>query len=139
MKAKEFLTEQQMDEVHDLLDVVQFSLPNTYKLDKLTNNDFYPMYRFGVAIADVRGHEADNNPLNKNINVYKPKFNSKSRWGENMIVSGFDSDLESVIKKSLQIVGKSGITPLSTASSDEMSDVNNNSILPKFRGYVNES
>ena len=100
MRAKDFLTEQQMDEVHDLMDVARLSLPNTYKLTQLKNNDFYPIYRFGVALADVRGQQADENPANKGINPYKPNFHAESSWGENQVVSGYDKDLKDVAKKS---------------------------------------
>lgn len=135
MRAKDFLTEQQMDEVHDLMDVARLSLPNTFKLDQLKNNDFYPIYRFGVAIADVRGHQADDNPQNKNINPYKTKFNAESSWGENQIVSGFDPKLKDVVKQALQKVGKPGVTVVSTPGSDEMLDTDKGSILKPFKGY----
>ena len=124
-----------MDEVHDLMDVVRLSLPNTFKLNQLKNNDFYPIYRFGVAIADVRGHQADDNPQNKNMNPYKPDFNKESLWGENQVVSGYDKDLKDVTKKALAKVGKPGITVVSTPGSDEMGDASKNSVLKPFKGY----
>lgn len=135
MRIKEFLTEQQMDEVHDLMDVARLSLPNTYKLDQLKNNDFYPIYRFGVAIADVRGHQADDNPANKGLNPYKPNFHAESSWGENQVVSGFDPNLKDVVKKALSKVGKSGITVVSTPGSDEMGDTAKVSPIKAFKGY----
>ena len=55
MRAHEFITEQRLDQVHDGLDVANKSLPNTYVIPELKNNDFYELYRFGVAIAAVRG------------------------------------------------------------------------------------
>jgi hypothetical protein len=135
MRIKEFLTEQQMDEVHDLMDVARLSLPNTYKLDQLKNNDFYPIYRFGVAIADVRGHQADDNPANKGLNPYKPDFRAESSWGENQVVSGYDPNLKDVVKKALSKVGKSGITVVSTPGSDEMGDTYKGSPIKAFKGY----
>ena len=135
MRAKEFLTEQQMDEVHDLMDVARLSLPNTYKLDQLKNNDFYPIYRFGVAIADVRGHQADENPANKGIDPYKPDFHAESSWGENQVVSGYDPKLKDVVRKALQKIGKPGITTVSTPGSDEMLDTSKGSPLKAFKGY----
>lgn len=135
MRIKEFLTEQQMDEVHDLMDVARLSLPNTYKLDQLKNNDFYPIYRFGVAIADVRGHQADDNPANKGLNPYKPNFHAESSWGENQVVSGYDPNLKDVVKKALSKVGKSGITVVSTPGSDEMGDTAKVSPIKAFKGY----
>lgn len=135
MRAKDFLTEQQMDEVHDLMDVAHLSLPNTFKLTQLKNNDFYPIYRFGVAIADVRGQQADENPANKGINPYKPDFHAESSWGENQVVSGFDPGLKDVVKKALSKVKKSGLTTVSTQGSDEMGDTMSGSVLKAFKGY----
>lgn len=136
MRLKEFLTEQQMDEVHDLMDVAKLALPNTYKLTQLRNNDFYPIYRFGVAVADVRGHQADDDPQNKNVNPYRPKFNSESSWGENEVVSGYDPHLKDVVSKALKKIGKPGIKVVSTPGSEEMADTNKGSILKPFKGYA---
>ncbi len=135
MRAKEFITEQRMDQIHDLMDVVRLSLPDTYKLDQLKNNDFYPIYRFGVAIADVRGHQADDNPGNKGLNPYKPVFHASSEWGENQVVSGFDPTLKDVIEKALNKIHKPGITTVSTKGSEEMSDTNTQSLVKPFKGY----
>lgn len=135
MRAKEFLTEQQLSQVHDALDVVRLSLPYTYRLNNLENQDFYPIYRFGVALADVRGEQADENPLNKDIDPYKPKFRAQSSWGEHQIVSGFDPNLKNVVKKALAKVNKSGISTVSTPGSDEMTDTGTISPVVAFRGY----
>lgn len=135
MRAKEFLTEQHMDEVHDLLDVARYSLPYTYKLDDLKNQDFYEIYRFGTAIAAVRGDQADDNPLNKNLNPFKPEFHAESTWGEHQVVSGFDPKLKDVVKKALNKVNKSGITVVSTPGSDEMDDTYKGSPIKAFKGY----
>lgn len=136
MRAKEFLTEQHMDEVHDLMDVAKLSLPNTYKLTQLKNNDFYPIYRFGVAIADVRGQQADENPANKGLNPYKPNFHAESSWGENQVVSGYDPKLKDVAQKALAKIKKPGIKVVSSPGSDEMGDTDKGSILKPFKGYT---
>lgn len=135
MRAKEFITEQRMDRVHDLMDVVRVSLPSTYKLDQLKNNDFYPIYRFGVAIADVRGEQADENPGNKGLNPYKPEFHAASTWGEHQIVSGFDPQLKDVVEKALTKIDKPGITTISKPGSDEMADTSTRSLVKPFKGY----
>jgi len=135
MRLKEFLTEQQMSDVHDLLDVARLSLPYSYRLDNLKNNDFYPIYRFGVAIADVRGEQADENPGNKNLDPYKPKFRAQSSWGENAVVTGFDPNLENIIKKAASKINKSGITNMSTPGSEEMKDTYKGSPIKPFKGY----
>ncbi len=135
MRAKEFITEQKMDHVHDLMDVARLSLPNTYKLDQLKNNDFYPIYRFGVAIADVRGQQADENPGNKGLNPYKPEFHAETTWGENQVVSGYDPHLKDTVEKALRKINKPGITTVSTPGSDEMGDTLTQSPIKGFKGY----
>jgi hypothetical protein len=129
MRAKEFLTEQKMSDVHDLLDVAKFSLPNTFKMNNLQNQDFYEIYRFGVALAAVRGEKGDQ------LNPYKPEFHAESSWGENLVISSFDPDLKDTIQKAAKKVNKSGITVISTPGSDEMSDTNKGSVLKPFKGY----
>lgn len=129
MRAKEFITEQKMSEVHDLLDVARNSLPNTYKMTDLQNQDFYEIYRFGVALAAARGEEGDE------LNPYKPTFRAESNWGENLIVSSFDPNLKTVLQKAASKVKKSGIKLVSSQGSDEMQDTNTTSPIKSFKGY----
>ena len=51
MRAKEFITEQRVALSVD----VSRALPGTYTIPGLPNSDFYAQYRFGVAMAGVRG------------------------------------------------------------------------------------
>jgi len=129
MRLKHFLTEQELGDVHDLLDVAKFSLPYTYKMTNLQNQDFYQIYRFGVALAAVRGENGEQ------VNPYKPEFHAESSWGENLVVSSFDPDLKSVLSKAASKVNKSGIKSVSTPGSEEMSDTNKGSPLKPFKGY----
>lgn len=130
MRLKEFLTETQLKDVHDALDIVDLSLPYTYKLTNLPNNDFYPIYRFGVALAAVRGESTKDE-----VNSFKPSFRGETLWGENQIVSSFDPDISKVIDKALNKINKSGKKIVSTAGSEEMYDTNKQSLLKSFRGY----
>lgn len=131
MRLREFLTEQQLSDVHDALDITNFSLPNTYVLSQLKNNDFYPIYRFGVAIAAVRGEDGDDNIMNG----FRPDFRAESEWGENQVITSFDPNIGKVIDKALKKVNKSGKKLVSTPNSDEMSDTNKQSLLKQFKGY----
>jgi len=130
MRLKDFLTEQQLDDVHDALDVVRMSLPNTYKLN-LMNNDFYPIYRFGVALAAVRGESVNDGVMNS----YKPNFEAESMWGEHQIVRCFDPKLGNVVDKALKKINKPGKSIVSTPSSEELADTNKGSPLKPFKGY----
>ena len=132
MRAREFITEQRLDQVHDGLDVASMALPNTYVIPELKNNDFYDLYRFGVAIAAVRGEGGNDNVQNK----FKPDFRAESSWGEHQVVSSeFDKELGNTIDQALKKVGKSGKKMVSTPGSDEMDDTLTQSPIKGFKGY----
>ena len=127
MRAKEFLTEQELDHVHDYLEVVSKSLPYTYVIPELPNNDFYKQYRFGVAIAAVRGDSGKDHKV--------PEFHAQSSWGEQQIVSSFDPNIGKVIDKALHKVGLKGKKEVSTPGSDEFDDTDKQSPIKPFKGY----
>lgn len=133
MRAREFITEQRLDQVHDGLDVANKALPNTYVIPELKNNDFYDLYRFGVAIAAVRGEQGQSDGV---MDGYEPEFRAESTWGEHQVVSSeFDRDLGKTIDQALKKVGKSGKKIVSTPGSDEMDDTGDKSPLKPFKGY----
>ena len=132
MRAKEFITETALSKVHDGLDLASMALPNTYVIPDLKNNDFYDLYRFGVAIAAVRGEGGNDNVQNK----FKPDFRAESSWGEHQVVSSeFDKELGNTIDQALKKVGKSGKKMVSTPASDEMDDTLTQSPIRGFKGY----
>jgi hypothetical protein len=130
MRAKEFMTEQKLSDVHDGLEVASKALPNTYIIPELKNQDFYDLYRFGVAIADVRGTQG-----NDDVNRFKPEFRSESTWGENQVVSSFDPNVGEVIDQALKKVHKHGKKAVSTPGSDEVDDTLKQSPIKPFKGY----
>lgn len=132
MRAREFITEQRLDQVHDGLDVANKSLPNTFVIPELKNNDFYDLYRFGVAIAAVRGEQGQSDGV---MDGYEPEFRAESAWGEQQVVSSFDPNVGEVIDKALAKVGKHGKKSVSTPGSDEMDDTFDKSPLKPFKGY----
>jgi len=132
MRAYEFITEQRLDQVHDGLDVANKSLPNTYVIPELKNNDFYELYRFGVAIAAVRGEQGLDDGV---LSGDEPEFRAETSWGEQQIVSSFDPNVGQIIDKALAKVGKSGKKEVSSPSSDEMDDTGTGSPMKPFRGY----
>lgn len=127
MRAFEFITEQRLDQVHDGLDVVSKSLPYTYVIPELKNQDFYDLYRFGLAIADVRGRSGHDHDI--------PKFRPETSWGENQIVSSFDPNIGKVIDQALKKVNKRGKKQVSTSGSNEMDDTSALSPVKPFKGY----
>ena len=132
MRAKEFITETALSKVHDGLDLASMALPNTYVIPDLKNNDFYDLYRFGVAIAAVRGEGGDDNVQNG----YKPDFRAESSWGEHQVVSSeFDKNIGNTIDQALKKVGKSGKKMVSNHKSGEMDDTLTQSPIKGFKGY----
>lgn len=130
MRAREFINEQKLSDVHDGLDIADKSLPNTYIIPELQNQDFYDLYRFGVAIADVRGTSVDDT-----TNNFKPDFEAETSWGEHQIVSSFDPTVGSVIDKALKKIHKGSKKVVSTPGSEEMDDTLKQSPLKPFKGY----
>jgi hypothetical protein len=129
MRAKEFITEQRTDG----LTVVSYSLPNTYIMPDLKNNDFYELYRFGLAFAAVRGEGGQDDGVQ---NEFKNEFQSETSWGEHQLVSSeFDEDLGNTIDKTLKKVGKTGKKLVTAANSNEIPNTNIQSTLKPFKGY----
>ena len=132
MRAKEFIIETTLSKVHDGLEVAAVALPNTYVIPDLKNNDFYELYRFGVAIAAVRG-ESGNDDVQ---NGFKPDFKAETSWGEQQVVSSeFDRDISKTIDQALKKVGKSGKKSVSASGSIEMDDTLTQSPIKGFKGY----
>lgn len=133
MRAKEFLTEQELSDVHDGLDVAFLSLPYTYMIPELSNSNFYDIYRFGVAIAAVRGEMGSEDKVqDKN----RPKFRPESKLGKHPTVSSFDPNVGKVIDQALSKVDKRGKKAVSTPGSEEMKDTYAGSPIKAFKGYA---
>lgn len=128
MRAYEFLTES----VTDGLNIAAYSLTNTYVIPELKNNDFYELYRFGLAIADVRGQGGMDDGVQ---NGFKHEFEAESTWGEHQVVTSFDPNIGKVIDQALKKVHKSGKKLVSTTESDEVPNTGTTSTLKPFKGY----
>lgn len=131
MRAKEFITEQKLDGMHDALDIVSKSLPHTFVIPELKNQDFYELYRFGVALAAARGEQNSQDAVNK----FKPDFRAESSWGEHQVVSSFDPNIGKLIDTALSKVNKHGKKAVSTPNSDELDDTITTSPIKPFKGY----
>lgn len=131
MRAKEFITEQKLSDAHDGLDIVSKSLPHTYVIPELKNQDFYELYRFGVALAAARGEQHPED----NVNKFKPDFRAESSWGEHQVVSSFDPNVGKLIDTALAKVNKHGKKAVSTPTSDELDDTLTTSPIKPFKGY----
>ncbi len=132
MRAKEFLTEQELSAVHDSLDIAFKALPHAFLIPELTNSNFYDLYRFGLAIAAVRGE------MGREDHVQDPKrpgFRPSSGWGQHPVVSSFDPNVGKVIDQALAKTNHKGKKAVSTPTSDEMDDTYTESPIKGFRGY----
>lgn len=128
MRAREFITESVTDGLH----VASYALPYAYVIPELKNNDFYELYRFGLAIADVRGTSGTEDGVQ---NGFKHNFEAESEWGEKQVVVSFDPNIGQVIDKALKKVHKRGKKLVSTPGSDELPNTGIHSTLKPFKGY----
>lgn len=128
MRAHEFIAESVTNGLH----VAAYALPDTYVLPELKNQDFYELYRFGLAIADVRGEGNEDGVQNE----FRHEFEAESDWGENQVVTSYDPNIGSVIDKALTKVHKKGKKLVSTpGGSQELPNTGIQSTLKPFKGY----
>lgn len=132
MRAREFLTEQELSDVHDGLDVAALSLPYTYIIPELSNSNFYDLYRFGVAIARVKGDEKQEDGVQ---HPDRPEFRATSEWGQHPIISSYDPNLGNWIDRALSATHHKGKKEISPPGSREMKDINKGSPIKPFKGY----
>lgn len=102
MRAKEFISEQNY--IGKLEDGIRHTLPRTYVLPNLPNQDPYLQYRFGLSLA-ASGPGAR-------------KPTPETPWGENMAVLAYSSGEEAILKNALSGSHESSVQ-ISTDRSEE--------------------
>lgn len=134
MKNKRKKISEELNELYEnrhgsIQDDVARALPAAYVMPGLKNQDAYNQYRFGLAIADVRGRKARENDAGNT------KFQSASPWGENEIIVSFDPDIDKVIDAALAEVGQSssGKKLITTPRSEEAKDVSKHSPVANIK------
>jgi hypothetical protein len=139
MRAREFIHENKNQSVaSDAMLPVEEAEPMryTYTIPGLSAADPYKNYRFGVAMARARADDGDKNPLNKEIDPFKPTWAADSVFGEHGLVVGMNSSVESVIDQALAMTKTPGGKKLvSTAKSTEPNFVDTQSPVKAFKGY----
>lgn len=127
MRAREFIKEDTMDELYR---DNAATMPATYAIPALKNQDPYLQYRFGVAIAGAKGakQRAEDGVDN---------FSAASEFGENEIVVSFDPHVGDYIDDALKQMGMSpGDKKLvTTMKSEEPKSTNTASPVIGFKGY----
>jgi hypothetical protein len=127
MRAKEFITEIKISTL-SLGD--KKALPAVYTISALPNNDFYPQYRFGVAMAGAKGAKEN---AKQNVNI-KP-YAASTEWGENMIVTDYmDPNLGADIDIALGELGLKGKKLITTSTSEDPAGKTISPVKP-FKGY----
>jgi hypothetical protein len=119
MRACEFILENAAGKLE--LSVAS-ALPAAYILPELSNQNAYLQYRFGVALAAVRGEKQ------RKLDGSQ-EFYSTSAWGENQVVVAYakEAELDQVIDGALKLMGKSKKVLTSTPTSKESPTVNTRS------------
>jgi hypothetical protein len=106
VRAKEFIGEQR------LAGEENYTLPATYVLPKLPNQDPYLQYRMGLVLASSGPDQQ----------VSKPH----SPWGENMAVTAYSSGEEEILKTALKAAHEPS-QMITTAKSEEPKHINKTS------------
>lgn len=99
---------------------VQETLPATYVIPALKNNDFYTQYRYGMALAAAAASAAD-----PSLN-----FERASAFGEQLTLVSYTSEEQRIIELASKLMGVSSKL-ISTPKSEEPHDTQKNSPVPK--------
>lgn len=130
MRAKEFIKESGI--TGSILPDVQRTLPASYVIPDLKNNDFYLQYRFGVSLAGAKGAEQ-----RKKDNV--PEYSKETPWGENEVIISYAGNgvEEKFINDALREIGinSNAKKQVTTTKSEEPSDTGLKTVLQPFKGY----
>lgn len=105
-----------------------YSLPATYVIPALQNQDAYKQYRFGVAIAKAKGQKIEDDHTDENSD-----YSAESAWGENQVLVSYSNTIDQYIDAALKEIGLSPSDKrlISTEKSEESPGVN--SVSPVAR------
>lgn len=109
MRAKEFIGEQKLSGDEN------YTLPATYVLPKLPNQDPYLQYRMGLQLAS------------SGPDMYSP--DADSPWGENMAIVAYSSGEEEILSAALKATGQPSEI-ITTSKSEEPKSINKTSPVP---------
>lgn len=124
MRAYEFIVEQTHGSL--MKDVVH-TLPSSYAIPQLKNQDPYLQYRFGVALAGAKAQRVEKND--------HKKFSRETPWGENQVIVSYGEDAGEDIDHALKDMNMSGKHRISSKDSVEQPDIDKQSPVKPFKGY----
>jgi hypothetical protein len=128
MRAYEFIKPLMEDDSGSIADSVEKTLPATYIMPELQNQNPYHQYRFGVAIAGAKGRKSREED---NVEALAPT----SKFGEDMTIVSYGEDMGEFIDDALKELGLSKKIEIGTPESEEESDVETTSLLKAFKGF----
>lgn len=124
MRAYEFIVEQTNGSL--MKDVVH-TLPSSYSIPQLKNQDPYLQYRFGVALAGAKARRGEKDD--------QKKFARETPWGENQVIISYGEDAGEDIDQALKDMNMSGKQRISSKNSVEQPDIDKQSPVKAFGGY----
>ena len=130
MRAREFIAENTNFDDGSIEANVSRSLPSTYVIPALQNQNAYLQYRFSVALAGAKGKK-------ERKAEGDPEFSSTTNWGENEIIISSDPNIGEWIDIALKDMGlpSSDKRLVSTKTSDEPINTGTKSPVTAFKGY----
>ncbi len=108
VRAKDFIGEQKLSGEEN------YTLPATYVLPKLANQDPYLQYRMGLVLASSGPDQLLPEP--------------ESPWGENMVVTAYSAGEEEILNTALKVT-KQPAEIITTAKSEEPKSINKTSVV----------
>ena len=108
------------------------SLPHAFIVPELDSSNPYRQYKFGVAIASVRGSQKR---LDDGITPFD-KSDLDEVFGDSEMIISYDPTIGDVIQQALKQIGaKDGVRRVGVTGSKESSDVGTVSPVKPFKGY----
>lgn len=124
MRAREFITEHSSG---SLMKDVEYTLPASYAIPQLKNQDPYLQYRFGVAYAAAKAAKVSEDSIEP--------YHKETPWGENQVIVSYGNDVGSEIDDALRLMGMPGKRSVSSKDSIELPDTGKQSPIKPFKGY----
>ena len=120
MKSSDFLTEQ----TETLTTEAEHTLPATFVLPDLKNQDAYLQYRFGLALASARA-----------VSQGETTFHTSNKFGENMAIVARSAEEEETLAMALKLFGSNNkAVQIASSTSQELPTTFTTSPVPQNSG-----
>ena len=109
-------------------DVVD-TLPSTYIIPELKNQDPYMQYRFGLEFVNAKSKKS------RERESGEKQGKMKSIWGENEIIVSYGEDVGPLVDQALRQLGTGKKVKVSSGGSREPRGAEKSSLLKGFKGF----